>query len=55
MDTFDILVVDDAYPMARALSYLLTRNGYGVRIARDGVEALEKIREKLGGGSGPPQ
>ncbi|MCK4547166.1 MAG: response regulator [Candidatus Eisenbacteria sp.] len=46
METFDILVVDDAFPMARALSYLLTRNGYEVRVARDGVEALEKIRER---------
>ena len=46
METYDILVVDDAYPMARALSYLLNKNGYDVRIARDGVEALEKIREK---------
>ena len=33
-------------PMARALSYLLARNGYEVRVARDGVEALEKIRER---------
>jgi len=46
MADFDILVVDDAYPMARALSYFLTRNGYSCRIARDGVEALEKIEEQ---------
>jgi DNA-binding response OmpR family regulator len=43
MGAFRILVVDDAYPMARALSYLLSRNGYECDVARDGVEALEKI------------
>jgi CheY-like chemotaxis protein len=46
MESFDILVVDDAYPMARALSYLLTRNGYRCRLARDGAHALEKMAEQ---------
>jgi len=43
---FDILVVDDSYPLARALSYALTRAGYTCRIARDGVEALERMDEQ---------
>jgi DNA-binding response OmpR family regulator len=43
MQPFDILIVDDAYPIARALSYLLTRNGYRCRIARSGQEALDEI------------
>ena len=46
MEPFTILVVDDAYPMARALSYLLTRNGYQCRIARDGIGALESMAEE---------
>ncbi len=46
MEPFTILVVDDAYPMARALSYLLTRSGYRCRIARDGIEALESMAEE---------
>jgi CheY-like chemotaxis protein len=46
MAAFSILVVDDTYPMARALSFLLTRAGYQCRIAGDGVEALEKIEEE---------
>ncbi len=46
MDSFDILVVDDSYPMARALSYLLTRNGHQCRLARDGAHALEKMAEE---------
>ena len=46
MSSFDILVVDDAYPMARALAYILSRSGYETRIARDGLDALEKVQEK---------
>ena len=46
MAATSILIVDDTYPMARALSFLLTRAGYECRIAGDGVEALEKIEEE---------
>ena len=46
MAASSILIVDDTYPMARALSFLLTRAGYECRIAGDGVEALERIREE---------
>jgi CheY-like chemotaxis protein len=46
MAASSILIVDDTYPMARALSFLLTRAGYECRIAGDGVEALEKIEEE---------
>lgn len=38
-----ILVVDDEEAISLALEFLLQRAGYEVAVARDGVEALEKI------------
>jgi len=42
----DILVVDDDPEMRPALSLVLESQGYRVRTARDGKEALEKMNEK---------
>jgi DNA-binding response OmpR family regulator len=39
-----ILIVDDEPFIARALGFLLTREGYRVEIARDGEEGLARIR-----------
>lgn len=38
-----VLVVDDEETLLHALSFLLTRNGYTVIKARDGVEAVEEF------------
>ncbi|GAB6080247.1 MAG: response regulator transcription factor [Hydrogenophilus thermoluteolus] len=38
-----ILVVDDEEAISLALEFLLQRAGYEVAVARDGVEALERI------------
>ncbi|GLW61645.1 hypothetical protein Hthe01_19940 [Hydrogenophilus thermoluteolus] len=38
-----ILVVDDEEAISLALEFLLKRAGYEVAVARDGVEALERI------------
>jgi len=40
-----ILVVDDSLTMRRATARLLTRAGYRVLVARDGVDALQQIEE----------
>lgn len=42
-----ILVVDDSISSARLLELYLQRDGYRVVLARDGEEALEKIRTEL--------
>jgi DNA-binding response OmpR family regulator len=42
----NILVVDDNYPMARAMTFLLSRAGFACRIARDGLDAIEQIQEQ---------
>jgi DNA-binding response OmpR family regulator len=40
-----ILVIDDEPYILRALSYLLTREGYQVETASNGQEGLERVRE----------
>ncbi len=40
----NVLVVDDNYPMARAVTFLLSRAGFACRIARDGLDAIEQIQ-----------
>ncbi len=42
----DVLVVDDEPHILRPLSYLLKKLGYSVDTAKDGEEALGKIREQ---------
>jgi CheY-like chemotaxis protein len=44
MMPIDVLVVDDEPHIRRTLSYLLTKSGYTVETAQDGVEAIEKAR-----------
>jgi two-component system, OmpR family, alkaline phosphatase synthesis response regulator PhoP len=45
MQPRSILVVDDEPYIIRSLSYVLEREGYVIETARDGEEALRKIRE----------
>lgn len=40
----NILVVDDEAQISRVLKTTLSSRGYGVRVAHDGVEALEEMR-----------
>jgi CheY-like chemotaxis protein len=40
-----VLVVDDSDDVRRSLCETLDENGYETRIARDGLEALERIHE----------
>ena len=44
-----ILLVDDSKTELHYLSELLEKRGYKVRVAHDGVEALERREELLGG------
>ena len=41
-----LLIVDDSLTVRRATQRLLERHGYAVELARDGVEALERLRER---------
>ena len=40
-----VLIVEDEPAIVRALSFLLSRANFDVRVARDGEEALEAIEE----------
>ncbi len=42
-----VLVVDDSLTVRKITDRLLTREGYRVVVAKDGVEALEKLRDQL--------
>ncbi len=42
-----VLVVDDSVTVRKVTSRLLERSGYRVATAKDGVEALERMREEL--------
>jgi len=42
--TMEILIAEDSRTQLEQLRYILERNGYNVRIARDGKSALEMIR-----------
>ncbi len=46
MDKKSVLVVDDNHNQTRTMTYILRRNGYDVTTAKDGVEAIEIIKEK---------
>jgi CheY-like chemotaxis protein len=43
----DILVVDDEKDIVEFLTQLLEDNGYGVRSANDGLEAMKLIQESM--------
>jgi chemosensory pili system protein ChpA (sensor histidine kinase/response regulator) len=45
--TGDILVVDDSLTVRQTMHLLLTGEGYNVRTAKDGVEAIEYITKSL--------
>ena len=47
---YDVMVVDDSVSVRRVLSNLITSNGWTPTIAKDGVEALEILRNR---GSAP--
>jgi chemosensory pili system protein ChpA (sensor histidine kinase/response regulator) len=42
-----VLVVDDSLTVRKITGRLLTREGYNVVVAKDGIEALEKLREQM--------
>ncbi len=42
----EILIVEDSPTQLEQLRFILEQNGYSVRIAREGVSALHKIRER---------
>jgi chemosensory pili system protein ChpA (sensor histidine kinase/response regulator) len=42
-----VLVVDDSLTVRKITDRLLTREGYRVMVAKDGIEALEKLRDQL--------
>lgn len=44
--TVDVLVVDDSLSVRTALSTMLVEEGFQVRTAKDGVEAIEAIAER---------
>ena len=43
----NVLVVDDSLTVRKITDRLLTREGYRVAVAKDGVEALEKLRDHM--------
>ena len=42
-----IMVVDDSLTVRKITARNLSKNGYDVRLAKDGIDALEKLRESL--------
>ena len=47
MDQRKILIADDNENIREALTYLLEDEGYKLALARDGADALKKVREFL--------
>jgi CheY-like chemotaxis protein len=45
-----VLVVDDSLTVRRVTQRLLTREGYRVTLAKDGMDALERLAEERPGG-----
>ena len=39
-----ILIIDDELNVIRSLSFILKREGYQVETAKDGIEAIEKVK-----------
>ncbi len=44
-DKASILIVDDNVSLARTMSFVLKRKGFTVVTAKDGLEAIERVRE----------
>jgi two-component system response regulator HydG len=42
----DILIVDDNVSLCRTMSFVLGRQGYAVNTAKDGLEAIERVKEQ---------
>ncbi len=47
MEKTNILIVDDNVGLAETLSFILEIKGYGTGIAKDGNEAVEKVKNKF--------
>lgn len=45
MEKAKILIADDNVSLCRTMSFILGRKGYTVAIAKDGLEAIEKVKE----------
>ncbi len=46
MEKASILIVDDNASLCQTMSFILGRKGYAVTTARDGLEALARVKEK---------
>ena len=46
MEKISILIVDDDVGLGKTLSFVLRRKGYAVTTAKDGPEALERVKER---------
>lgn len=46
MEKASILIVDDDVGLCKTLSFVLKREGYAVAIAHDGLEAIERVKER---------
>lgn len=46
METASVLVVEDERAIAESLTFLMERAGFSVRVAYDGLKALEMIERK---------
>jgi len=42
----NILIVDDNTSLCRTMSFVLGRQGYAVNTAKDGMEAIERVKER---------
>jgi two-component system response regulator HydG len=42
----NILIVDDNVSLCKTMSFVLGRKGYAVTTARDGLEAIERVKER---------
>jgi len=45
--TYQILIADDEPNIVISLEYLMRREGYAVRVARDGQEALDQVAQSI--------
>lgn len=45
-DKINILIVDDNVGLCKTMSFILKRKGYGVEIAQDGMEAIDRVKER---------